>query len=148
MTLREHGTRRWAEVCPLCGATMVGRRSDARVCSAACRAEVSRLSRLLDGETVGPYSSVAARLKAARKRTSGPLSGTHESWTVATGEGGPEAEPPGPRSPMPASRADAASREKRPSGSSEEPAQGRPSASYDRAQTEMAGRCANSPRPA
>jgi len=57
-------------VCCLCGNPLVGRRSDARHCCDSHRAEANRLRRLLGGEQVGPYRSVADRLKAARSRNS------------------------------------------------------------------------------
>jgi hypothetical protein len=36
-------------VCGFCGGSLVGRRSDARYCSAPCRAEAWRLRQLLSG---------------------------------------------------------------------------------------------------
>lgn len=54
--------------CGICGASLAGRRADARSCSAACRAEASRLRRLLAGNPVDGYGSVFER-SAARKRT-------------------------------------------------------------------------------
>jgi hypothetical protein len=103
MTLRAPGNRLRAEVCALCGDPMIGRRSDARFCGDPCRIEASRLRRLLAGETVGPYRSVADRLRAARSRTRTPLSGTDQSWTSPTGGGRPERE----RSGVAEHRADA-----------------------------------------
>ena len=136
-------------VCALCGSSLAGRRIDARVCSDPCRIEASRLRRLLAGETVGPYRSVAERLRAARSRTSAPLGATDESWSAPSEEGGPGREPEGSRSLMPVLHAHPASREDRPSPcADEQPAQGRSSPSYDRPQNEVAGRCWNSPRPA
>jgi hypothetical protein len=138
-----------ARVCALCGSPLTGRRMDARVCSDPCRIEASRLRRLLAGETVGPYSSVADRLRAARSRTRTPLAVAHESWTTPTGEGGPGREPEGSRSLMPVSQAQPASREERVLPSARPvPAQGCPPPSYAGPTNQVAGRCANSPRPA
>ena len=79
-------------VCALCGSSLGGRRIDARVCSDPCRIEASRLRRLLAGETVGPYRSVADRLRAARSRTRTPLSDTDDSWSKPPGDGRPGSE--------------------------------------------------------
>lgn len=48
--------------CPLCGAPLEGRRRQARYCGGACRAEASRLRRLLDGEPVDGFTSIGDRL--------------------------------------------------------------------------------------
>jgi hypothetical protein len=49
--------------CVVCGARMEGRRRQARTCGGACRAEASRLRRLLAGEQpVDGCYSVADRL--------------------------------------------------------------------------------------
>jgi hypothetical protein len=87
MTLGDGDDSGRAVVCSLCGTSMDEHRSDARFCSDPCRIEASRLRRLLAGETVGPYSSVAQRLRAARSRTRTPLGATDESRTAPTGEG-------------------------------------------------------------
>jgi hypothetical protein len=50
--------------CVICGAALEGRRADAKHCGAPCRAEASRLKRLLNGNKVGPYRSVNQRLEA------------------------------------------------------------------------------------
>ena len=65
MALSEDRDSAWAKVCALCGIGMVGHRSDARFCSDPCRVEASRLSRLLAGEAVGPYSSIRRRPPAS-----------------------------------------------------------------------------------
>jgi hypothetical protein len=149
MTASEGQDQGRPEVCALCGAGMVGRRSDARYCGDPCRIEASRLRRLLAGERVGPYRSVADRLRAARSRTRTPLGATHESWTAPTGEGGPEAEGPAPRSLMPLLQPQPASREERVSPCADPvAAQGALPPSYDGPTDQVAGRCGNSPRPA
>jgi hypothetical protein len=53
--------------CVVCGAPMEGRRRQARTCGGACRAEASRLRRLLAGEQpVDGCYSLADRLKHPR----------------------------------------------------------------------------------
>lgn len=65
-------TEKVAEVvCVVCGASLVGQRRDARQCSAACRAEASRIRAILDGTYPGRYRSLAERL--AKRRTGRPL---------------------------------------------------------------------------
>jgi hypothetical protein len=68
-------------VCALCGLSLNGRRSDARFCSPGCRREASRLKAILRGGGAGPYSSVAARIDASRKRAKRLCGGAddHES---------------------------------------------------------------------
>jgi hypothetical protein len=56
--------------CVICGEPLEGRRADARHCSGACRAEASRIQRILSGSMPNPYPSLADRLEVARKRTS------------------------------------------------------------------------------
>lgn len=56
-------------VCVVCGASIAGRRSDARHCSGACRAESSRLRAILRGAERADYDSLARRLERRRKRT-------------------------------------------------------------------------------
>jgi hypothetical protein len=56
--------------CIVCGASLAGRRRQARCCSGACRAEAARLRGILSGSGSGAYRSVAGRLAARRKRTS------------------------------------------------------------------------------
>ena len=60
-----------SRACPVCGEGMDGRRSHARYCSGACRAEASRLRRLLAGEAVDGFTSVRDRedRMARRNRT-------------------------------------------------------------------------------
>lgn len=55
--------------CPVCGADLEGRRRDARYCGGACRAEGSRLQRLLAGRTVDGFVSVGDRLDRMRPHT-------------------------------------------------------------------------------
>lgn len=55
--------------CAICGESIDGRRAHARYCGGPCRAEASRLNRLLRGERVDGYASVSERLAVARKRT-------------------------------------------------------------------------------
>ena len=47
------------DACPVCGASLAGRRADARLCSAACRREHRRVSRLLSGEGDGRYGTLS-----------------------------------------------------------------------------------------
>jgi hypothetical protein len=60
-------------------AEMVQELRDAVVCSPACRAERSRLKRLLAGETVEGYVSVEERLDARRRRTGAAATRTRGS---------------------------------------------------------------------
>jgi len=53
--------------CVICGAPLEGRKSIARHCGPPCRAEASRLRRLLNGKQVGPYRSINERLAASRR---------------------------------------------------------------------------------
>lgn len=55
-------------VCPVCGAGLDGRRRQARYCGGACRAEASRLRRLLDGRPVDGFASVGDRLDRMHPR--------------------------------------------------------------------------------
>jgi len=60
-----------ARHCPICGADLSGRRSDAQFCSGACRVEAWRLRRLLSGREAGRYRSLRDRVEAygrARRR--------------------------------------------------------------------------------
>jgi len=57
------------ESCPVCGDDLSDHRIDALTCSGACRAERSRLRRLLAGESVDGWDSVEDRLRSRRKRT-------------------------------------------------------------------------------
>lgn len=56
-------------VCPACGASLEGRRADARYCTGACRAEASRLERLLAGKPVDGYTSLIEYMDSPQKRT-------------------------------------------------------------------------------
>ncbi len=58
-----------SRACAVCGAPLDQHRRDATCCCGACRAEASRLNRLLRGETVDGYGSIAERLSVAQKRT-------------------------------------------------------------------------------
>jgi hypothetical protein len=53
--------------CAVCGASLDGRRPQALYCSGACRADASRLRRLLSGQEVDGYRSVWDFLLNARK---------------------------------------------------------------------------------
>jgi hypothetical protein len=55
--------------CGLCGANISDYRRGARFCSRAHSAEASRLRRLLSGQKVDGYESLADRLAVADKRT-------------------------------------------------------------------------------
>lgn len=66
---RDH-TGKDERVCVVCGASLRGRRSDARHCSGACRAEASRLRAILRGAESADFASVSQRLKRRRKRVS------------------------------------------------------------------------------
>jgi hypothetical protein len=48
-----------ARVCLVCGASLAGRRSDAKCCGSSCRSEWSRIAKLLRGDLTGRYRSVA-----------------------------------------------------------------------------------------
>lgn len=54
--------------CPVCGASLAGRRAGARYCSAACRREASRWRRLSAGERDGHYVSLAQYVQRRRRR--------------------------------------------------------------------------------
>jgi len=54
--------------CPVCGSSLIGRRSDCVTCSPACRREASRLRAVLAGRGDGPYDAVAQLLNRARRR--------------------------------------------------------------------------------
>jgi hypothetical protein len=49
--------------CVICGSSLEDRRSDARYCGGPCRAEGSRLRRILEGEE-STYASVRERIAA------------------------------------------------------------------------------------
>lgn len=55
-------------VCVVCGASLKGRRSDARHCSGACRAEASRLRAMLRGAEQADFDSIARRMARRRRR--------------------------------------------------------------------------------
>ena len=52
--------------CVVCGASLDGRRADARHCGGPCRAEASRLRQILKGSARVPYRSIHQRLGARR----------------------------------------------------------------------------------
>ena len=56
-------------VCALCGGDLSGRRRDAVFCSRICRAEASRIRRLLSGLEVDGYKSLAERLNVWGAKT-------------------------------------------------------------------------------
>jgi hypothetical protein len=56
-------------MCLVCGADLRGRRCDALTCGGACRAERSRLRRLLAGESVDGWDSMDDRLQSRHRRT-------------------------------------------------------------------------------
>lgn len=64
-------SRSECRVCTICGSPLIKHRAHARVCSASCRAEASRLKAIIDGSYTGSYRSVAERL--SRARISSPL---------------------------------------------------------------------------
>ena len=55
-------------VCPVCGASLTGHRSNAIYCGGPCRAEASRVRRLRQGRPVDGYRDLAA-YSARHKRT-------------------------------------------------------------------------------
>jgi hypothetical protein len=60
--------------CAFCGGSMEGRRPQALYCGGPCRADASRLRRLLSGEQVDGYRSARDFLRSARQsRTARPL---------------------------------------------------------------------------
>jgi hypothetical protein len=56
-------------VCSVCGRSLKNHRKDARVCSDSCRAEASRLRRILSNEEADGYRSVDQRIRARQRRT-------------------------------------------------------------------------------
>lgn len=52
--------------CRLCGFAIEHLRADSGFCGDACRAEASRLRRILTGETVNGYETLADRFEAFR----------------------------------------------------------------------------------
>lgn len=58
--------------CAVCGASIEGRRPDALTCDPSCRRERSRLLRLLAGESVEGYQSVAEYLKRRQDACEAP----------------------------------------------------------------------------
>jgi hypothetical protein len=63
--LERHPT---ARACTVCGETLEGLRADARHCGAPCRREASRLRRLLAGDPVDGYRSIADYLNGRQRR--------------------------------------------------------------------------------
>jgi hypothetical protein len=85
--------------CALCGASLEGKRDDARHCSSACRVEAWRLRRLLEGRPVGRYASAHDRMAAYGRPRRGSRSqeareGVESSATTQTA--GRRANAPGP----------------------------------------------------
>ena len=62
---RRSEPRRWWRRCLVCGASLDGRRSDARYCSGGCRTEAWRVRRLL-GRPLAAYGTLADRMTAYR----------------------------------------------------------------------------------
>jgi hypothetical protein len=58
-------------VCPVCGASLEGRKRDAVYCSPGCRREQGRIRAVLTGRSDGPYSSLGD-LAERRKRRAKP----------------------------------------------------------------------------
>jgi hypothetical protein len=75
--------------CVVCGQSLEGRRADALHCSGACRAEASRIQRILSGSMPTPYSSLAARIRAAHKRTNWACRGSETDQQTKTEEKAP-----------------------------------------------------------
>ena len=94
-----HAGGRAVRRCALCGASLEGRRADARYCSSACRVEAWRLRRLLEGRPVGRYATAADRLAAygrpRRGRRSQEARESVES-SATTQTAGRRANAPGP----------------------------------------------------
>ena len=65
---RWNGRNLMTSRCPVCGSSLVGRRSDSVTCSPACRREASRLRAVLAGRGDGPYVAVDQLLGRARRR--------------------------------------------------------------------------------
>lgn len=59
--------------CPICGGSMDGKRSSARTCGGSCRAELSRLERILHGREADGVPSIKVWLE--RRRYKRPLGG-------------------------------------------------------------------------
>lgn len=55
-------------LCPVCGASLEGRRSDAVTCGPACRRERSRARRLAAGKPDGGYLTLGQWLDRRRRR--------------------------------------------------------------------------------
>lgn len=54
--------------CPVCGRSLAEKRSQARSCGGSCRAELSRLERLIQGRPADGMESIADWLKKRRLR--------------------------------------------------------------------------------
>jgi hypothetical protein len=54
--------------CTVCDAPLSGRRTNARVCSPACRRELSRIRRLAAGESERGYATLGQYLGRRQKR--------------------------------------------------------------------------------
>jgi hypothetical protein len=55
--------------CVVCGLSLAEMRAHARYCGPPCRAEASRLRRILSCEGANGYRTLGERLEASRKRT-------------------------------------------------------------------------------
>lgn len=59
--------------CPVCGASLEGRRKQSKTCSSACRREASRLRAVLAGRGDGPYSTLQQLAERRQRRANWPL---------------------------------------------------------------------------
>ena len=55
-------------ICPVCGASLEGRRKQTKTCSSACRRELSRIRAILGGSEVEGYTSLPEYLARHRNR--------------------------------------------------------------------------------
>jgi hypothetical protein len=62
------GHQRIVGTCPICGASLAGKRRDARFCSSACRRAHGRLRRLLSGQGDGRYRRTFSAYDARPRR--------------------------------------------------------------------------------
>lgn len=54
--------------CPVCGASLDGRRADARYCGRSCRREASRIRRLLAGQDEQGYRTLRDYINRRQRR--------------------------------------------------------------------------------
>lgn len=62
-----------APACPVCGAALAGRRTDAVYCGPPCRREASRVRRLLAGQADAGYLGLLPYEDRRRRRAKPPL---------------------------------------------------------------------------